>query len=166
MSRRYYEDKVLKTRFVIYQSISNGVILTKFCENTGTPYGNPEYQYFVSRDDLQENYTEFKFRFATSEAMNRVIASHMPDIVYQFENYGIAEEKARNLKEFYHHSPMSLDIYRDMVKKDEVELSDYTQDTGFDDYYYAEAEVFVPFLHQGLIPILKKMMIELNEAQS
>lgn len=166
MSRKYYEKTSTGAKYTTYNTISNGIILTKFCEKTGTPYGNSEYQFFVTKFDLDKDFKPFEFKLETSEAMNRIIASHLHEIVLQMNNYGIAEDQTRNFKEFYHHSPTSLDIYRDMVKDDKLEFGDYLSETDRDDYYYSEAEDFFPFLHLGLVPILKKMLIELNgEAQ-
>jgi hypothetical protein len=158
--RRFYKRKSDGKEFTEYGNICGGQLLTKFDKKTGTPYGNSEYQIFVAKGTLAEDFLPIDFKIDSTEAMNNIVASHLGSIVSQMRNYGIAEEMARNFEEFYHSSPNSLDVYRDMVKDEKCEFEDYQ--TGDDDYHYSEAEELFPFLHQGLVPILKKMLIELE----
>ena len=91
--------------------------------------------------------------------MNRIIASALGEIVYQLQNYGIAEEQARTFKEFEGSSPISCSVLRDIVKDDKAEWKDFLSRDD-DEFEFSSAEDLFNFLHGGLIPILKKMLIE------
>lgn len=162
--RKYYEHKESGQALTLYSKISNGVILTHFDKKTGVAFGNDSYQNFVTAEQLKENWKEFNFKLDSSEAMNRIISSNLSDIVYQLQNYGIAENLVNVFNEFKGSTPVSCSVYFDMVKDDKAEFKDFLSNYD-DEFEFSEAEDLFNFLHGGLVPILKKMLIELKDAQ-
>lgn len=143
----------------LYSKIANGVILTHFDKKTGVPYGNESYQNFVTAEDLKTKWTKIDFKLDSTESMNRIITTALNEIVEQLENYGLAEEQSRTFKEFQGSSPITCSVLRDMVRSDTAEFKDFLSNDD-DEFEFSSAEDLYNFLHGGMIPILKKMLIE------
>jgi len=157
--KKFYTRKSDNKEFRLYNKISNGFILTEFDKKTGVPYSNDYFQFFVSKDDLEQNYTSFEFKLETTENMNRIVSGALKEMLYQLKNYGIAENGVNAFNEFMGHSPISCSVLNDMVKSPNCEFKDFFNNTD-DLWEMEEADEIFYFLKDGVTPILKKMLIE------
>lgn len=166
--RKYFQEISTGNCYTKYEEIANGIVLTKFDDKTGTPCSNSYYKRFVTKEELNTLFKPYAFKFDTNELQNKVITQVLPQVIYEIRNHGgITEEMARNLEEFYHSSPMSLDLYREIVKDEEMDTDDFIDrhGGGDDDYYYEESKQAAAFAC-ALTKILKKAFIEYSEGQN
>lgn len=156
----YYTRIEDGAKFVLYKDISNGKILTKFNEQTGTPIVNADYQLFIIDEHLKLYFKEFEFKLSTGDAIGNIIRKALPDLVYQFRNYGLLENQAQAFEEF--RNSAQVDIYREMIKHEAK--ADFDHLAGDDNFEFGDAEEFFDMFAGGFVPILKKMLIELDQA--
>jgi hypothetical protein len=78
--------------------IKNGVLLSDFDPKDGRSCSNTEVYY--SDEDFEKNWEKFTFKLPQNIQFNQHLIVFMRDFVYQLKNYGIEEEKSRNLHEF------------------------------------------------------------------
>lgn len=161
--RDFYTRNSDSKKFRKYKTISNGIILTKFDEKTGTPIVNEGYQVFVTKEELKNSFTPFEFTLQTSDKIDSLIVRFIPDFVYQLKNYGLLETDANSFEEFISNSNIRYNTYKEMVKLEKkAEFKELL--LGEEDYWeYGEAEDLFNFICGGLIPIVKKILIELED---
>jgi hypothetical protein len=156
---QFYTRKEDSKQFKMYKKILNGIILTEFDKKTGVSYSNDSYQIFVTKDELENSFTNFDFKLETTESMNRIVSKALKEILYQLQNHGIEENKSRSFDEFMGHSPVSCSVLSDMVKNPKCEFKDFFSNSD-DEWEMGEAEDIFYFLKDGVTPILKKMLLE------
>lgn len=157
---KFYTRKSDGKKLVEYGKISNGQILTEFNEKTGTPISNDYLQVFVTKEELKSDFEPFNFKIDSSEKNDRIIVKALSDILYQFRNYGIAENQAQCFEEFYQSASFKSNVYRDMVKLEkDAEFKDFLANDD-DEFEFGDAEDLFNMMAGGIIPILKKMLIE------
>lgn len=153
MARKYVRDTISNKSYTVYESISNGIILTDFCEKDGVPIVNNKF--FVSRNEFVKQYVDTDFSIPTSEKEKYIVSSALREINSQLINYGIIEGSANNLMELEGSSPRNLFLI--MATEPNLTFEKATDED--EDYEFSESEDAFNFIY-ALVPILKKVIAQ------
>lgn len=93
--RRLDSDRELK----LDSTISNGFILGSFCNESGHLWGGSSgYRLFVTKEDLEKEWKEFKFVVdqKSSAEVEQKVVNVFTKLLHQFNNYGLWEDAHDN----------------------------------------------------------------------
>jgi hypothetical protein len=159
----YYKNRSTEEEYVLYKTIKNGHILTKFNETNGSPITNTHYQLYVQEHILQCEYIEFKYQLPISEKINNLTAVILETIVEQLKKYGIAENQVYNFDEFINVASVNFPIYKAMATENyDTELQDYLPNGAYDVEFEDARDIF-NLLTQGVAPKLKQTITKYLE---
>ena len=158
---QFYKNNTTNETYRLYEKVSNGVILTKYDKKTGTPISNSCYKLFITKEELSLAYSPFEFVLEISQEIDAIIRKNLYEFIYQFRNYGVAEQEAQAFEEFYQSSSFRFNVYQEMVKNSKTEFK-YLLINDDDEFEFGEAEQLFNMLVGGMIPIMKKMLVELE----
>jgi hypothetical protein len=96
---KYYRDcETKKKKYALDEKIMGGVILTHFDKESGVRFGNSNYKFFVSTEDLKKYFEPFEFEIAIGKKEQGVLRGFLQDVLYELKNHGIEEDSISSLE--------------------------------------------------------------------
>jgi hypothetical protein len=142
---RYYKYKESGEGYVLYETIGDGVIMTRFDPDNGLPIANSHCKFFVPYEEWDRDYEKFNFMLSSDENEKKVIKRTLDNILYQLENHGIEEENCRQLQ--------CLHVAHSLSENPELDLeSSMSDDEWFEVSECGDVFEFI----KSLVPILKQ----------
>lgn len=163
--RTYYRNKATGELKVYYNKIGNGVLLTEFDKDHGSPISNLHYQVFATEQELKNDWEPYAFKYAMDKTIQTNIVIAWKELYYQMTNHGHLE----NEKEGFDYIREEYDILDKLVKRDRTK--DFTAwwesqsryFRGDDEFEYGDYAFTVCAVLDSFFDILMKFNIQTKE---
>lgn len=152
-----------------YETITGGIILTKFDEKEGYPISNGCYKIFVTEENLKKEWEQFEFKVdvnLTQDRMDRIV-EFCRKLHTECNQYGAFEDGQEDFEEIESQCKILEDIFKKDFIRDKKHLESYINDAirqefnedMSDELRYGEGSTFY-FLIYDLKEEIKKVFVE------